>query len=125
MREVRSGSMRDRSLTVGLGLLVALGACGFKPAQGGSGDGGMTDGSADAPTTSDQCTTECAWGCLASPTPHCGQLVPAGGAVLDTDFTGLVDVTINTSIDTGDGNGMKPKLDTVMWGDIRQVAGVT
>jgi hypothetical protein len=51
--------------------------------------------------------TQCAWGCLASDgTPHCGALVPRGGAVSQadtTDFTGLTDQNIQSA--TIDGSG--------------------
>ncbi|HET9988338.1 MAG TPA: hypothetical protein VFQ65_07455, partial [Kofleriaceae bacterium] len=108
-----------------LGALVGLGACGFKPATGTDGDGGVTGGSADAATTSDMCATTCAWACLASPTPHCGDLVPGGGAVDGTDFTGTQDLSIGSTIDTGDGMNMKPKIDNATFGDVRLVAGIT
>ncbi|HEY6035715.1 MAG TPA: hypothetical protein VIV58_15680, partial [Kofleriaceae bacterium] len=115
--------MRYRHL---IAALAALGACTFAPAHAGGGDaGGPSDGSADGPATSNLCTTACAWGCLADPTPHCGALVPGGGAVTGTDLAGTMDVSIDTSIDTGDGMNMKPKIDGTAFTDVRQVAGIT
>src|SRR3569623_1904998 len=103
---------------------VALGACTFAPAHSGDA-GGPRDGFADAPMMSDLCTTPWAWGCLADPTPHCGDLVPGGGAVTGTDLSGTMDVSIDTSSDTGDGMNMKPKIDGTAFTDYRQVAGIT
>ncbi len=61
----------------------------------------------------------CAWGCVAEPTAHCGELEPAGGgSVLSDDLhpmTGLADITLGSAgttinADTGeikDGDGTK------------------
>jgi hypothetical protein len=68
--------------------------------------------------------TACDWGCVATGAAHCGVLVPAGGAVTSEDFGGTRDLTIMTSIDTGDGMGKLPKIDGAAWPDFRRVNGI-
>jgi hypothetical protein len=49
----------------------------------------------------------CGWGCLASPEAHCGQLIPAGGALAASDVAphpGLADVTLAATTITFDGD---------------------
>src|SRR5258706_15981789 len=89
-------------------MVVTPAACGFQPA----GFGPNTSGD-DAPVddnTNNPCMQACAWGCVVTPTPHCGTLVPGGGAAVPGDLSGTTDATIGSSIDTGDGNNMMPKL---------------
>ena len=49
----------------------------------------------------------CGWGCLTTPSPHCGVVVPSGGGVGSADTTGgstLVDVTLDSgTIDSESG----------------------
>ena len=86
---------------------VLLLACGFKDGHGASQDGPVA--TSDAPPDALSCTTptvtcsddmtlssscpgdtpvvmKCGWGCRTTPTPHCGVLLPSGGAVTGSDF---------------------------------------
>jgi hypothetical protein len=101
--------------------MMTLMACQFQPAEVVGHD---TDAMPDD-NTQNACMQACPWGCIAGTAPHCGQLVPAGGIVTGADFSGTRDTTVTTSIDTGDGANMKPKLDGVIWSDVRQAGGVT
>jgi hypothetical protein len=58
--------------------------------------------------------TECPWGCVSEGGAHCGELVPAGGAIdsMDFDPSGLSDVELaDTTINTDDGEilGVRPR----------------
>ncbi len=108
--------MRDRTVIA----CAMLAACGFHPTV-------AEQATPDAPTT-DQVGSSCgpcAWSCIPGDPPHCGSLVPSGGAVTGGDLVGSNDATITATIDTGDGMNMKPKLDGVEWTDYRQVNDVT
>lgn len=64
--------------------------------------------------------TTCAWGCVGSGGPHCGQLVPTGGGVVATDVTPdglLMDVTLS-------GNGLLINGDTGAIGTLTQTESI-
>jgi hypothetical protein len=110
--------MRDRSLIA----FAMFAACGFHPTTTELATDGSISHDVDAPATT---CGACAWSCVPGDPPHCGTLVPSGGAANGSDLEGTNDVTIATSIDTGDGMNMKPKLDGAVWPDVRQVNGIT
>src|SRR5664279_822683 len=124
-------------------VILSIAGCGFTPssatrapdaanviADGGPCDQASTECLGDVMRTCSgsgalPSDTTCDWGCISSGAAHCGVLAPAGGAVTGSDLGGTLDATIAMSIDTGDGNGMKPKIDGVAWADFRQVNGIT
>jgi hypothetical protein len=88
------------------------------------------------------CTLQCAWGCVAAPSPHCAVLQPSGGGVGSGDVnatgvTGTIDLSGKVDGDTGEitglrgsGTGVANNIDFEMRGNIamfrfagRHVAG--